>query len=84
MTMRKKEEVVMDLEAYLQYKHNTIGKPPRLIHSDNAKEYLSAAVAAILQNAGTHLRTTVPHTTEENGIAQKIFIAPSWMVLDAS
>lgn len=72
----QKEEVVMSLEAVLMYIHNIIGQPPRRIHSYNAKEYLSAAVAAVNRNPGTHLRTTIPHNPEYNRNAENIKMHP--------
>lgn len=72
MAIRKRSEVVLALEAALNYVAATLGTPPQLIHSDNAKEYLSAAVKAIMSQYRTQLRTTIPHNPEENGIAERL------------
>lgn len=48
------------------------GRPRAVLHSDNAKEYVSAAVKEATRMLGTDNHATIPYNPEENGIAERL------------
>lgn len=72
MSRRKRPEVVTDLEVAIKYVQTITGVPPLLLHSENAKGYLSEEIASVMVQNGTQIRTTIPHKPEENGISERI------------
>ena len=48
------------------------GCKPQLIHTDNAKEYISDYANTMYRSHSVMHSTTVPHTPQQNGIAERI------------
>lgn len=56
----------------LVYSKNAHGKVSLIIHPDNAKEYLEHATVEVLAEMRTLMRSKIPYSPEENGIAERI------------
>lgn len=56
----------------LAYAKNINWQFPALTHLDIAKEYVSNATVQAAPSVGTHMCTSIPYNTEENGIAECI------------
>lgn len=72
IALKTKAEVTQAIKAALMDVRNTRGDVPRVIHSDNAKEYLAVASVAAAHQFGVTTRTTAPYNPEENGVAERI------------
>lgn len=70
--IKTRAHVPQAVMAALTYAKNANGQVPSLIHSDNAKEYLSNATQEAARSMGTNTRTTIPYNPEENGIAERV------------
>jgi len=69
--LRQKSEA---LEAFKNFKalaENHTGKRIRYLQSDNGREYLSSQFEEYLKNCGIQRRLTVPHTPQQNGVAER-------------
>lgn len=55
----------------IQHTTQSFGHPPAVLHSHNAKEYLSAAVLEATWATGTVNHSTIPYNPEENGILKR-------------
>lgn len=70
--VQRKSAVLDAITHAIKYTADATGRPPRIIHSDNAKEYLSQAVQAAASAAGVRTQSTIPYNPEENGVAERI------------
>ena len=48
------------------------GKSPKMIVTDNAREYVLGETKKLLDTYGIELNPTIPHNPEENGIAESV------------
>lgn len=69
--LKRKSDV---LDAFQEVKHlmeNQTGKRIKCIQSDNGKEYCNIDFDQYLKKCGIKRRLTVPHTPEQNGVAER-------------
>lgn len=72
MPLRRRTEVLKAIITALDHTKAIFGKPPVIIHSDKAKEYLSAAVQEATRRSGTATTTSIPRNPEKNGVAERV------------
>lgn len=61
MPLRRRSDVHDSVNTEIQYTNATFGTPTFLIHSDNAKEYVSTAIPESIRNTGAFTTTTIPY-----------------------
>lgn len=70
--MRKKDEVFEKFREYEAAVTNQSEERIGTLRSDNGGEYLSGAFDEYLKSRGIRHELTVPHTPEQNGVAERI------------
>jgi hypothetical protein len=68
---RKSEAAKKTIEFITKYKVQT-GKTIQIIRSDNAKEYVEGDLKKYCEKQGIIQETTVPHTPQQNGMAERL------------
>ncbi|CAL1672144.1 unnamed protein product [Lasius platythorax] len=68
--MRSKSEVTQKFTEFMNFAEKQTGRKIKAIHSDNGKEYCNSALDALFKEREIRRRLTVPHTPEQNGIAE--------------
>ncbi|CDF34776.1 unnamed protein product [Chondrus crispus] len=70
--LQSRAETPHRLDVILTALKKRKGCKPRLFHTDNAKEYVSDSANAVYRSHNVMHSTTVPHTPQQNGIAERI------------
>lgn len=69
--LRNKSEVTEKFKEFMSVAERQTGRRIKAIQSDNGKEYCNTAMDTLLKERGIRHRLTVPHTPEQNGIAER-------------
>jgi len=69
--MKDRSELLSIFTSFLHEIKNQLGRVIKILRSDNAKEYFSSALSAVLISHGILHQSTCPHTPQQNGIAEK-------------
>lgn len=64
--------VIPQLETALRVITNIHGHPASILTTDNAKEYISKTANKLYNDFNITIRTTIPYTPQENGIAERL------------
>lgn len=69
--LKSKDEAPNKFLEYKQLVENQTGCKIKAFHSDNGKEFCNSTMDRILRNSGIQRRLTIPHTPEQNGVAER-------------
>jgi len=69
--MRNKSDVTGKFKEYIKFAERYTGRKIKAIQSDNGKEYCNSTMDALFKEHGIRHRLTVPHTPQQNGIAER-------------
>lgn len=69
--MQNKSEVFEHFKKYKQYVEKQTGAKIKVIRSDNGGEYVNKEFDQYLQSQGIERQLTVPHTPQQNGVAER-------------
>ena len=69
--LAKKSDVFGAFKKYASHAENITGKKIKFLQSDNGTEYLTNEFEEYLNLHGIQRRLTVPHTPEQNGVAER-------------
>ena len=70
--MRQKNEVFEKFKEFEALVTNDIGSTIGVLRSDNGGEYITGEFESYLKLKGIHHELTVPHTPEQNGVAERM------------
>ncbi|QRV80823.1 Retrovirus-related Pol polyprotein from transposon TNT 1-94 [Ceratobasidium sp. AG-Ba] len=70
--MRNKTEVLDRYKDYEAFIANLHSRKLRIVQFDNGQEYLNAPLLAHIASQGTSFETTAPHSSAQNGIAERL------------
>ena len=70
--MKSKAEVLEKFKEFEAVMTNMSGKKIGTLRSDNGGEYMSGEFQTYLKKSGIRHETTVPHTPEQNGVAERM------------
>jgi transposase InsO family protein len=65
--MKHKADVFEYFKKFEVMIANKFGRPMRILHSDNGKEYVNSSMQSYLNAKGIRLETTSPYCPEQNG-----------------
>ena len=71
VVLRQKSDLLDEFKNHVQKVENRSGKRVKCLQSDNGKEYVNKEFDAFLRLKGITRRLTVPHTPQQNGIAER-------------
>ena len=69
--IKNKSEVIDKFIEYVNFVENLFNRSVKILRSDNGGEYVNAKLANYLRSKGIKHETTVPHTPEQNGVAER-------------
>lgn len=69
--LKEKSGVFEAFKLYKQFAENQRDKKVKCLQSDNGGEYFSNAFSKYLDDNGIERRVTVPHTPQQNGVAER-------------
>lgn len=69
--LSKKTDILDAFKQYKAYVENLTGKRIKALQSDNGTEYCNRKFDEFLRENGIRRRLTVPHTPEQNGVAER-------------
>ena len=69
--LKSKDEVFSAFKSYKNLVEKQTGKKIRNLQSDNGGEYISGDFEKFLDEEGIKRRLTVPHTPQQNGVAER-------------
>jgi transposase InsO family protein len=69
--LKSKDEAATKVKQYLTLIECQDQKLPKAVRADNRHEYVNKDLMGWCLNKGIELQTTVPHTPEHNGIAER-------------
>lgn len=72
MPIRRKGDPYEAVVTAIQYTMKIFGRPTAVLISNNAKEYLSAAIQEATRTAGNATPSTITHIPEKNGILGRL------------
>jgi len=70
-TLESKDQVPERFRNFKRLVENQTGKRIRILRTDNGKEYVNTRLTNFLKEEGIKHQTTVPHTPEQNGVAER-------------
>ena len=70
--LKHKSEVFQKFQEWKALVENVCGRKIKTLHSDNGGEYTSTGFASFLKSQGIKHELTVPHTPQQNGIAERL------------
>ncbi len=86
--IKHKSETLTCWRIYAERVKNISGSYPRIIRSDNGREYKNNEFDMYLKSIGTERQLTVPYTPEQNGVSERlnktIFGRARAMLIDAN
>lgn len=86
--LKNKSEVFEKFKSFKVLVENQTGKRIKVLRSDNGREYINSNLQMFLKNNGIRHQTTVPHSPQQNGVAERanrtIMEAARCMLQDAS
>lgn len=69
--LKSRDEILDKFKEFKSFLENQSGKNLKALRSDNGREYLSGAFEQLLVNSGIKRQLTVPHTPQQNGVAER-------------
>jgi transposase InsO family protein/predicted aspartyl protease len=69
--IRQKSEVVQETIRFVERMKTQLGRKPKIIRSDRAKEYLDQRLQNYLRDEGIRTNLTVGYCPEQNGVAER-------------
>ena len=69
--LKSKDQCALAFKKFLAWAKNQTSDHLFALHSDCGGEYLSGEMKAILDNKGIEHRLTMPHTPQQNGLAER-------------
>jgi len=69
--LKNRSEVLSAFKKYILRVRGESGHNIKILHTDNAKEYTSTEFNKLLEFEGIKHELTVPHTPQQNGIAER-------------
>lgn len=69
--LKTKDEVFEKFKIFQVLVEKETGRKIKVIRSDNGGEYISACFQKYLQSCGIRHQTTIPHCSEQNGVAER-------------
>ena len=69
--LRNKSEVVQKFKEFEAFVTNQSGRKIKRLRSDNGGEYVNHEMKALLKEKGIRHELTVPHTPQQNGVAER-------------
>ena len=69
--LKTKDQCVLAFKKFLAWAENQTSKRLLALHSDRGGEYLSSAVKSILDEKGIEHKLTMPHSPQQNGVAER-------------
>lgn len=69
--IRNKSEVAQKFKEFIKFAEKQTGRKIKAVQSDNGKEYCNSTLDALFKEHGIRRRLTVPHTPEQNGVAER-------------
>jgi Reverse transcriptase (RNA-dependent DNA polymerase)/Integrase core domain/gag-polypeptide of LTR copia-type/GAG-pre-integrase domain len=69
--LKSKDQCAAAFKKFLAWAENQTSDRLLALHSDRGGEYLSGAVRSILDEKGIEHRLTMPHTPQQNGLAER-------------
>lgn len=70
--IRNKDEVLKHFKEFVYFVENLKGKRIKYLQSDNGGEYVKKEFDLFLKERGIRRRLTVPHTPQQNGLAERM------------
>ena len=68
--LKTKDQCAVAFKKFLAWAENQTSKRMSALHSNHRGEYLSGTVKAILDQKGIKHRLTMPHSPQQNGVAE--------------
>jgi len=68
---KTRNEILAKFKEFKAFDESQSGKKLKALRSDNGREYLSKAFQSILTENGINRQLTVPHTPQQNGVAER-------------
>ena len=69
--LKKKSDVLEEFKKFKNLDETQKGRKIKCLQSDNGKEYCNREFDAYLEKCGIVRRLTIPHTPEQNGVAER-------------
>lgn len=69
--IKQKSDVLNAFKEFKAYAENQSGERIKYLQSDNGREYCSGDFDAFLKEQGIRRQLTVPHTPQQNGVAER-------------
>lgn len=69
--MKHKSEVTGLIKEFVKYAKTQFGKTPKMIRSDQGREYVNNDLRNYLRSEGIKIQYTVKYTPEQNGVAER-------------
>lgn len=69
--MRNKDKVFEKFREYMKYTEKYTGRKIKAVQSNNGREFCNSAMDALFKKHGIHRRLTIPHTPQQNGVAER-------------
>ena len=69
--LKTKDQCVAAFKKFLAWAENQTSERMLALHSDRGGEYLSSAVRSILDEKGIEHKLTMPHSPQQNGLAER-------------
>ncbi|KMQ84505.1 retrovirus-related pol polyprotein from transposon tnt 1-94, partial [Lasius niger] len=69
--IKQKSDVLNAFKEFKTYAENQTGKRIKHLQSDNGREYCNGEFDTFLKEQGIRRRLTVPHTPQQNGVAER-------------
>lgn len=69
--LKRKDETFEKFQEYHKYVETQLGKQVKALRSDGGGEYISTEFANYLKQHGIKRQVTIPHTPQQNGVAER-------------
>jgi transposase InsO family protein len=69
--LKSKDQCAVAFKKFLAWAENQTSERMLALHSDRGGEYLSSAVRSILDEKGIEHKLTMPHSPQQNGVAER-------------
>lgn len=85
--LENKSEAARCMKQYINYVSTKFGRKPKIVRSDNGKEYVNAELEQLYQDEGIETQYTIPYNPQQNGTAERknrtLMEAARTMLIDA-
>lgn len=69
--LQSKDEVLSKTKEYIMEIWNEFNQYPKILRSDNGREYVAEKVQSYLKSKGIKIQLTVPYSPEQNGVSER-------------